>query len=995
MRKIVLTILTIIAITGSLRSENSKKTPLSFNEKNILSLDGTWFFKYIPSVKTGNDSLFYTKDFDVSGWANIQVPGHWDLQGFAEPDYSEVKEGTGLYRRTFELPSDYKNRQIFIQFDGVLYGYDVFVNGKYAGSWASSFNAASFNITDYVSFSAKNLLAVRVSTRPRGYQFDLSDCWGLSGIFREVKLFSTPDTYIGDYTVQTLINPDQSSLVKVSVEMTSIEGSSGNLQIRGKLQSPQGKKLRVTKTVKELSGNDLTFHVKSPELWTAETPNLYHLKLSLIKDGKIIQEKNQVVGIREVHIDDTVFKLNGSPLKLRGVNHHDLVPETGRAMSREQILKDLMLMKEANVNYIRTSHYPPDHRLLDLCDSLGFYVSCEVPFNFGSNLLTDTTYQDILLMRAKATLFMNKNHPSIIIWSIGNENRLTPIAAETGKYVQKADSSRPICFPQMGSYFRENYTTFPDFLDIYTPHYCGDDWIREFAKTTTKPVILTEYSHARGLTFADLEVTWKELFRNKEFVGGGVWHFQDQGILRKASEPVSRYQPAYCVWKDSLNYYDSDGGSGTDGIVYSDRTPQVDYWEVRKVYSPVQIIEEQLPVVAGKQTIQFSVYNQFDFSNLAILHGKWSLYKNREVFQTGNITVDCAPHDTVACHVSVHLPDHPETDVWYLQFSFTDKNQKAVYEHTIELDAHNTDIVNHEILDQLKKSPLEMNAENGISKIESNGTVYEFSKNDLSLNLSEKDNGFSLVVGGAYARVGRGLVINDLRAKDRSKFTSWNPHLISASKVENLNETSTLDSYNLSANATYLRGDDYPGEQLDGNISYSLTNEGILTVSYRLKPQNVTGIIMEAGVSFVLSKQIADFMWVGDGPYASYPGKEMLSDFGVHYLKKGDLYFHGNRSNVSLAVFSDSKGNGIAIIGDRSNIAVEEENDQIVVSHLGFVTGKNTKVPATDISEVEGEFKIIVLHAGHWPEKILELVGSPDPKKQPFQPFYHSYEQSR
>jgi len=967
---------------------------LSFQESEI-SLNGIWRFKYIPSIGIGKDSMFYQNEFRTDEWSEINVPGHWELQGFAEPDYSGVKEGTGLYRRTFELPADYKNRQIFIQFDGVLYGYDVFVNGKFVGSWASSFNAASFNITDYVNFSEENLLAVRVSTRPRGYQFDLSDCWALSGIFREVKLFSTPDTYIKDYSVQTFINSAESSLVKVSVEMSDSISSSDKLQIRGELQSPQGKKFRVTESVKELSGNELLFKVKSPELWTAETPNLYKLKLSLTQDGKVIQEKNQVVGIREISIDNIVLKLNGSPLKLRGVNHHDLVPETGRVMSREQILNDLKLMKDANINYIRTSHYPPDHRLLDLCDSLGLYVSCEVPFNFGSNLLTDTTYQDILLKRAKATLFMNKNHPSIIIWSIGNENELTPIVAETGKYVQQADPSRPVCFPQKGSYFRANYTTFPDFLDIYTPHYCGDWWIKEFAKTTTKPVILTEYSHARGLTFADFEVTWKELFRNRQFAGGAVWHFHDQGILRKASDPVNRYQPAYCVWKDSLNYYDSNGGSGTDGIVYSDRTPQVDYWEVRKVYSPVQIIEEQLPVVAGKQTIQFSVYNQFDFSNLDILHGKWSLYKNREVFQTGNITVNCAPHDTVVCNLSVHLPYYPETDVWYLKIDFTDKNQRAVYEHTIELNVDNADNVNNEILDQLKKSPLEMNTENGISKIESNGTVYEFSKNDLSLNLSGKDNGPSLVVGGAYARVGRGLVINDLRAKDKSKFTSWDPHLISASKVENLKETSTLDSYNLSANSTYLRGDDYPGEQLDGNISYLLTNERILTVSYSLKPDNVTGIIMEAGISFILSKQITDFMWVGRGPYSSYPGKEMLSDFGIHYLKKGDLYFHGNRSNVNLAVLSDSKGNGVAIISDRSNIAVEVEDDQIVVSHLGFVTGKNTKVPATDISEVKGEFKIIVLHAGHWPEKILELVGSPDPKKRPFQPFYHSYEQSR
>ncbi|MEN6455156.1 MAG: glycoside hydrolase family 2 TIM barrel-domain containing protein [Prolixibacteraceae bacterium] len=991
MTKPILFVALLFVICQTLAKEAQK----SMAPETEISLNGNWSFKYVPASETGSDSLFYTKDFDASDWSDIRVPGHWELQGFAEPSYGGgLKEGTGLYRKMFVISPEFRNKQIFIQFEGVLYGYDVFINGRYAGNWSSAFNPARFNITDFVDFTGENLLAVKVSTRVKGYKFDLHDCWSLSGIYRPVSIQITPDFYIDDYTIETTINTTHSKAqVKVNYSLRPIEKERfKNVSIRGILHTPHNRSLKTVVPVRSPNGM-LSFEIKDPVLWTAETPSLYQLELFLTDGKNVVQHKTQNVGIRQVSIEHSVLKLNDSPLKLRGVNHHDLVPETGRTLTREQILRDLKSMQRANINFIRTSHYPPDRRMLDLCDSLGIYVVCEVPFGGGDIHLTDTAYQDILLMRAKATLLRDKNHPCVIIWSVGNENPLTPITEVVGRYVQQTDSSRPICYPQMGSYFKAHYSGFPDFLDIYTPHYCGDEWIREFAKITTKPVLLTEYSHARGLAFGDLEANWKELFRNRQFAGGAVWHFHDQGILRTASHPVDRSQPTYCVWKDSVNYYDSNGGYGTDGIVYSDRTPQVDYWEVRKVYSPVQIIEDQVPVIPGKQALKFSVYNQFDFLNLNVLRGRWSLYKNREIVQTGNITVDCTPHDTVFCDVFINLPDHPESDIWYLRFDFRDKSKNPVYEHTVELKARNADMVNHEIPGKLKKSPLGVNVENEASKIELNGFCYEFSKRSLSLSLSVKNDGVGLITGGAYARVGRGTEINDLRAKTKSELSSWDPHLIAASKVENRIETNAGDIYKLSGDAAYLRGDDYPGERLDGNISYSLTNDGILSVSYTLKPQNVTGVIMEVGVSFILSEQATDFMWVGKGPYPAYPGKEMLSDFGIHFLKKQDLYFRGNRSNVSIAVLCDPKGNGIAVIGNHSNIAVEVENDQIIVSHIGFLTGKNTKVPAADVSEIKGEFKIIALRAGFWPERISELVGYPDPEKQPFNPFYHSYEQ--
>ena len=641
--------------------------------------------------------------------------------------------------------------------------------------------------------------------------------------------------------------------------------------------------------------------------------------------------------------------------------------------------------------------------MLDMCDSLGFYVMCEVPFGGGDSHLTDPTYQDILLMRAKATLLRDKNHPCVIVWSVGNENPLTPITEVVGKYVQKADPTRPICYPQMGSYFDRNYKTFPDFFDLYTPHYQGSQWIMEFQKETNKPVILTEYAHALGLSFGNLENIWAELFRNNHFAGGAVWHFQDQGVIRKSQEPVDRFQPTVFVWKDSATYYDTRKTNGTDGIVYSDRTPQVDYWQVRKVYSPVQVIEMKLPVVAGKQTLKFSVYNQYDFLNLSVLQGQWALYKNRKVIQTGKLTVNCAPHDTVSQELSVVLPALPETDIWYLQLDFRDKNKMLVYNHTIELATkQGFNKICEEILKEKKPKQLSVEKGSGKSSVNYDRFSYAFGSKDLSVQIQDNSGGSSLIIGGLYARAGRVPKISDsFIRKGESEDIYWEPHLLLTTQVEKLMETNNGRSYHLSANASFLRGEKYPGQKLAGNIDYAVSGDGILLVSYTLKPENATGMFLEAGVSFALSEQITDFIWLGDGPYASYPDKHLLADYGIHYLKKGDLNFNGNRANVDDAILCDSKGNGIAILGDRSNISVEVINKQIVVSHNAKLMGMGNKgsralvkLFGNSVGEISGEFRIIPLRANQWQAKLIELLGNPDPSIRPFQPFYHSYDQS-
>jgi beta-galactosidase len=804
-----------------------------------------------------------------------------------------------------------------------------------------------------------------------------------------------------DYTVRTKLHPDHLTAgVQVSLSFAdpTHEGLS-DLDIRAVLHAPgRGKTSRTELSLRSMN-EVIRLNVTNPKLWNAETPFLYTLELTLYRKGRAIDYLTQKVGIREVKIENAILKLNGSPLKLRGVDHHDLVPATGRTMTRDEILKDLVLMQQANINFVRTSHYPPDRRLLELCDSMGMYVMCEVPFGGGDSHLTDPDYLGILLMRADATLFRDKNHPCVIIWSLGNENPLTAITEMVGKHVKNADPTRPVCYPQMGNYFRSEYTTFPEWLEIFTPHYQGAEWIRQFQKETGKPVILTEYAHALGLSFGNMEDIWREMFRSDRFAGGAVWHWHDQGITRKADNPVDRSKPTLYVWKDSVTYYDTRKVDGIDGVVYSDRTPQVDFWQVRKVYSPVQVIETSLPVKGGNQIPEITVYNQFDFLNLSNLEGEWTILRNREIAGSGKLTIGCPPHDTVKCSVPFRMPGNPENDVWILRLDFTGTHGLPVYSHSLEL----IDDQNYSQLRSLIKGRsggpirIEKNADLTVASV--NGFTFEFDKSRFDIRIKDEKTGTVSVEGEWMARCGRAFKISDSTIRNEQANILWNPYLLRASKVLELSETHSGDTVQISGKSIFERGTEFPGQHLVGDLDFSISGEGILTVRYQLQPVHASGILPEVGLSFILSEKLNCFSWLGNGPFASYPDKHLLNGFGVYSIRKGDLFFNGNRSQVVIAVLSDKEGNGLAILGNHSDIAVEIVNGRIVVSNNAAVTGVGNKgaharvvIDSSAAGPFSGEFSILPLRTGEWPEKLIRIIGYPDPELKPYVPFYHSYD---
>ncbi|HWA10567.1 MAG TPA: glycoside hydrolase family 2 TIM barrel-domain containing protein [Opitutaceae bacterium] len=961
------------------------------------SLNGSWQFKYLAGSDVGADANFFAPSFDAAAWKSIPVPSHWELQGFAEPKYGKLLEaGLGLYRTKFRVARDWAGRRVFVLFDGVLYGFDAWINGVKVGSWASGYNPVTFDITDALRQDGDNVLAVQVTTRSKGWEFDTNDCWSLSGIYRGVTLFSTPVTHFQDYTARTTLAPDGSADVQLEVQAERASGSPA-ASVNGRLLSPAGRTVREFQLALADDGRGETaLKVAQPELWTAETPSLYRLELDLVAGGKVVQQVREKIGLRQVTIEGGVLKLNGRPVKLRGADHHDIFPDVGRALTEELMWKDLALIKAANMNFIRTSHYPSHPRFIELCDELGIYVLCEVPFGFGDEHLTDPTYQDSLLTRARATVGRDKNRASIIAWSVGNENPNTPLTFATGREVKRLDPTRPICFPQVGSYFGRTYNELPEFVDMYSPHYPVASTLRDYAQRLKRPILVTEYAHALGLASDRIQEEWDIMQKNERFAGGAVWMFQDQGILRTSPTPLEANTPSHYVWLHSRHYYDTSDMDGVDGIVYSDRTPQVDYWEVRKVYSPVQIAKSGEEPQGNRRTVSLDIENRYDFRSLAGITLNWSYQVNGKDRQTGRLPLHATSHGRETVALSLEAPPAAAGSVRALQLRCVDEAGQQFYERTFRLESGTGALIPELVAAQAPREPAAtLSEDNGEIRIAR--ASYEIRANRQTGAVTLRDPAGRVLVAGIYPHVGRKYTMaEELRAKP-NPLALWKGSFLPTISEPKVEAERTADGVKLTVRGRYARPD-APDQSLDGEYSLLVTDRGEIDVAYNYVPTKATGAFLEAGLSLVVP-QASEFRWIGQGPYPAYPGKDALDEYGIHHLNREDLNFQGNRRQVEAAVLSDAAGVGVVLGGDQLDIAVENSGpDTVVLSQNALISGRGNKGSGPEVSvnsgsvkQISGKFELLPAKAA-WPQ-LETWFGRPNQRVAVLHPFFQSYDQ--
>ena len=853
------------------------------------------------------------------------------VYGFCKPSYDSAKPMTGYYRTAFTVPAAWRGQRIAIRFDGVLYGYDLWINGKAAGSWRSGYNTAIFDITDYLKVQGDQQLALRVISQFRGSDFDYNDDWAPNGIFRDVTLMAIPETHLSDLTIRT----KNSGEVVID---TKVERAGKGVEIMHEIFDAQRNKVS--------SGNTSHLTVFAPHLWTAETPYLYTLRTTLSRKGKVLQTFEQKFGFRELTIDGKILKLNGQPIKLRGVTCHSTDPRSVKVVSDELALKDMKLMKEASVNYIRTSHYPREPRFYELADSLGFYVIDEVPFGYGDKNLSDSTFYPVLQQRAQATIRRDKNHPSVLVWSLGNENPLTDICVKLGNYVKsELDPGRPICYPMIGSYFRKFNYDLPKSLDIYTPHYPTTSQIADFYQRADRPVIFTEYCHTLGISFEDHDRQWEIIERTPWIAGGSVWEWVDQGMpfggnserLRVgATAGMKRYGYEERVFTSNDGGFEMYGNKGTDGLLYANRIPLPNYYELQHNYAQAAVVDSVLVFDAvDGNLLPLHIRNRFDFINLkdhVTFH--WYLSQDRDTIARGAFSPECAPHQTV--EYSLPLPqDLDVSRICLLHFMMADRQGRIINRQSVPLNP-----------------------------------------SDLTQRLLA---GLTSATGDPMAMVQDGV-------------------LVRAGRKATLAETLKVGDKRLERYLLRLS----PDGKKAGPVAVEMKAEpaGNAThYTFSLTPDTTDTFLSELGIAFLLDERIDRVQWIGNGLMPTYPGRFRAGRYGFWSLQKDDLYFEGNRRGVDAALLTDQDGSGILLFSQNGNVSFEQTDRGIVLTYNAAVSGEGPKfarsafpVIAKELGTVTGDFYLYRISPDALPQLIHDLFDHPRTIPAPFHPFVTQYD---
>ena len=620
----------------------------SFPQANRLSLDGTWRFLWVEHADQ-RPTDFFRMDYDAKNWVDMPVPGVWELNGYGDPEYVNVgfawrghfknnppevpvkDNHVGSYRRTITIPSDWTDKQVIAHFGSVTSNIYLWVNGQYVGYAEDAKVAAEFDVTPYIH-SGENLIAFQTFRWCDGSYHEDQDFWRLSGVGRSCYLYAQDKT---EHIQDIRITPDLINNYKdgtLAVKIWAVGKSDARLT----LLDAAGKEV-ASQTVKSWQESQpkqggVVLHVNNPQKWTAETPYLYTLK---IEYGH--QVTTQRVGFRKVEIKDAQLLVNGKPIYIKGVNRHEMDPDGGYVVSRERMIQDLQLMKRFNINAVRTCHYPDDPLWYDLCDEYGIYLCAEANQESHGFLYQnpspskDPIFRQQIVERNQHNVAVNFNHPSVIIWSLGNETADSENFTAARQWILSQDQSRPIQYEPAG----EGANT-----DIFCPMYMIQWHCEGYAKDNRKqkPLIQCEYNHVMGNSGGGLKEYWDLVRKYPKFQGGFIWDFVDQALHGKDKQGRDIY-----TYGGDYNKYDpSDNNFNCNGLVSPDRVPNPHMYETGYEYQ--NIWTEPVDITQGKLRIR----NEYFFRDLSNYVMDWTLLCDGRVIRSGQVEqISCAPQDTV------------------------------------------------------------------------------------------------------------------------------------------------------------------------------------------------------------------------------------------------------------------------------------------------------------------------------------------------------------
>ncbi|MHA2183999.1 MAG: glycoside hydrolase family 2 TIM barrel-domain containing protein, partial [Promethearchaeota archaeon] len=915
-------------------------------DKSIFyqTLNGNWKFNWVRKPEDRPKDFFKIK-YDDSGWDTIAVPSNWQMKGYGIPIYLNIRyprsvkkkdipkisheyNPVGSYRTEFTVPKKWDDREVIIHFNGVKSAFYLWINEEKVGYSQGSMTPAEFNITKYLQ-EGSNVLAVEVYRWSDGSYLEDQDMWRLSGIYRDVYLFSVPKVHIRDFFVFCSFNDKyQDAILKTQIKLRNYGHTAVNgLMVEILLLDDEQEKAKLASESLNIDANtekiiELQTEIESPKKWSAEIPNLYDIVLELKNaDDDIIEVEHCRFGFRQVEIrEDGGFYINGKSVKFKGVNRHEHDPDHGRAVPYSRMVQDVKLLKQNNVNAVRTSHYPDHPKWYELCDQYGIYIidECNLEAHELRDILpkSDPKWTSACVDRMISMVERDKNHPCIIMWSLGNEAGMGDNFKKMKEAALEIDSTRPIHYEQ--DYENEvsdvfSYMYYPSyFLEklVKNRQYGIFGQINELKEGITKPYMLCEYAHAMGNSLGNFQEYWDVFEKYPNIIGGFIWDFIDQG-LRKITEDGQEYWGYGGDFGDTRN----DNNFCINGIVLPDRSPNPSLFEVKKVYQDVKVIPVDL--VEGK----IKIHNKYRFKSLNFLETTWELTANgREIQKGGLDKLDIEPGEILDILIPFEAPDIKFNIEYHLKITFTlsENTLWAKTGHFVAWDQFKIPF-NVPTKPELEVGKLE---KIDVEEIDDNLII---TGNNFKIILGLKTgviesyilNNKELLVKSLIPNFWRAPTDNDLervdfrRERERVKDKIWR----SAGKERVLKraEYKKVNDQQIQVEVEF----DIINSKNPLSILYTIYGNGIIIIKNEFTPSKD---MVRFGMQTALPEEFNRLTWYGRGPHETMYDRKTGAAIGIYsdvvenlihpYVKPQE---NRNRTDVRRATLTNKKGLGLLV----------------------------------------------------------------------------------
>jgi len=952
-----------------------------------FTLDGNWKFNWVkqPSERPVD---FYRTDFNDASWKSILVPCNMEMQGYGTPIYtnfiypfkpnppmvinpapadwtvSKEPNPVGSYRRTFDVPADWDGKEVFIHFNGVQSAFYIWINGEKVGFSENSMSPAEFNITKYIK-PGKNQIAVEVYKYSAGVYLEDQDMFRFSGIFRSVYVYAAPKVHLRDYFMLSDLSTDFSTAkfsVTASIKNYGRKRSPvDTLEIQ--IYQPNGKLLDNTrfasKTIKSIdSYSEAKYQIEGlvdhPLLWSAEDPNLYKV-VFILKDkkGTVQEVLSSEFGFRKIEIKDSQLLVNGKPILLKGVNRHEVDPRYGKTVPLSVMIRDVELMKQYNINTVRTCHYPDDPAWYKLCDEYGLYVVDEANLEthgMGDKLTTNPKWKPAYVDREVRLVERDKNHPSVIIWSMGNESWGGENFVSGREAILALDHSRPI-----------HYQGQNEVADIESDMYPSiDSLIADGNRKSPKPFFMCEYAHAMGNAIGDLKEYWDAIESHKRLIGGCIWEWVDQGVNKVI--PGDTTGKTFFAYGGDFGDKPNDGTFSIKGLVTSDRQVKPEMEEVKKVYQYIKIKPED--VLNGKVIIT----NKYSFINLDKFDITWSLAANGKVVQSGILpALNLQPDQSAIITVPFQKPVIVAGAEYWLNIAFR-LREDAVWAKQGHIVASEQLAVPFPIVQPVVTPVTEipdLEVAQNDNMVNFHGKAFGLTFDKVSGTISSLVYGNAPVIknaqNGPMFNLFRARMDND-RTEERGPYIEWGKAGYDSLKY-------TLKSFNLntinSKSATITTVTEAltrSGFKVTTTITYTVYGNGFIDVKANFSPTKNDLDIPRLGLRLFLDQRLENVEWYGRGPHENYSDRKTSATFGQYQKKVAEMLEPyerpqgmANREDVRWLKIADAEDNGVLIVANgKLNFTTLHYTDQDLAKaeHLYQLKARKETVLSLDYEQL-------------------------------------------